>query len=355
MLALIARIADNDSLTHRIAILEQELQLLKEKVALSNDIISQSNDTICNELTATNNYFTTTSIIVAIMAVVLGVYLTYIANKVKKTRDNAREQITEATALLKQISEKETSIGRIEENILRMQQDVKNLDRNIRTDISGISELIRKEDTAALLDRLVEIPEDIDNVSNMLLARDIDQALFPKMKQAYIKFKSSDEFENDKMQYHLLFFQHFCGSTMCDDELSGELRSSMEDCFERAFSIDMTRSTGDLVQKLADHPDKDKAITILTDYISRVESSKHAANKEIYKIITEGTPNATLKTIWGNLSGREPRPVNFGKQFIRHFSPNDDPAFVHTVALSLGLSHEHHITTPTEPEEDNNE
>lgn len=74
-------------------------------------------------------------------------------------------------------------------------------------------------------------------------------------------------------------------------------------------------------------------------YEVRVCQTRPTVNKEIYKIITEGISNDMLKTIWSNLSGREPKPVNFGKQLIRHFSPNHDPAFVQTVTIAL--CHEH--------------
>lgn len=49
-----------------------------------------------------------------------------------------------------------------------MRRDVENLDHNIRTDDRGISDFFRKEDTAALLYRLVDIPEDIVNISQQL-------------------------------------------------------------------------------------------------------------------------------------------------------------------------------------------
>lgn len=339
MVVLGAEIVRIDSLQNHIAGLEQKLQLLQEKVALSNDIISQSNASICNQLTATENYFAVGSIVVAVIAVILGAYITYLTYKVKKISDTTDKKIEQVTELLTKIGEKEQNIKAIESNIGRMQADVENLDRNIRTDIRGISDLFRKEDTAALFDRLVEIPEDIVNIRNMLLSREIDQSLFPKMKEAYINLKGRDEFDKYKQSYLLLMFQHFLGSTVCDDELTQDLRVFLPICMRSAWSVDMLRSTYDIVQKLATYPDKEKATTILTDYILKVEESKHAKNKEIYKIITEGSTDDTLKAIWEILSTNTPKPEHFGKQLIIHFSPSHDPDFVRKVSIDIGLSY----------------
>lgn len=320
--------------------MEEKVQLLQEKVNLSNDIISQSNDTICNELTAASDYFASGSVMIAIIAVILGIYLTHLTKKVKNIQEEASAKIEYTKKLLDQITEKETKISEIENHISQMSLDVENLDHNIRTDVRGISDLFRKEDTAALLDRLIVIPEDIVNVSHQLTSRDIEKALFPKMKEAYRNLKKSDEYDNCRGYYHLLFFQHFFGDAICDDEISSSLTDSIPDCIHNAWAVDMCRSTYNLVQKLTDKPNPQRDISILSEYITQVESSRHANNKEIYEIITRDISNDTLKNIWSNLSNREPKPVNFGKQLIRYFSPNNDPAFVRSVALALGLSHE---------------
>lgn len=97
--------------------MEEKVRLLQEKVNLSNDIISQSNDTICNELTASGDYFASGSVMIAIIVVILGLYLTHLTKKVKSIQVDASVKIEETKKLLQQITEKESNISEIEDHI----------------------------------------------------------------------------------------------------------------------------------------------------------------------------------------------------------------------------------------------
>lgn len=125
------------------------------------------------------------------------------------------------------------------------------------------------------------------------------------MKESYRNLKKSDEYDNCKDYYHLMSFQHFFGDAICDEEFSSSLSDSVPACIQNAWAVDMYRSTYNLVQKLADQPNPQRDVSILSEYITQVESSKHAYNKEIYKIIIRDISNDILKNIWSNLSNRE--------------------------------------------------
>ena len=86
------------------------------------------------------------------------------------------------------------------------------LDKKIHSDLAGLYKDLRKEETNALLERLIIEPQDIDNLCTILCARDIDEKGYEKLRTAYLKMKEMltesiiENVVNDCSEHYLVLF-----------------------------------------------------------------------------------------------------------------------------------------------------
>ena len=133
-------------------------QLTDKAVEQLSTVIEISNSSIGNALSATNTFIAIAALIVAVAAIVLGVYVYKMERKIKDMKDA--------------VSEKE--------------EEVKKLTDQINNDINGLFDRIRREDTKAYLKRLEEVPRDITNIGQLLLARPFADEDYAALKRAYL-------------------------------------------------------------------------------------------------------------------------------------------------------------------------
>ena len=86
-------------------------------------------------------------------------------------------------------------------------------DKKIHENLSALYKDLRKEETNALLDRLVLEPKDISNLIRILFARELESDAYLKLKEAFLKLKGEElndvELVGYEQSYMCLFFQHF--------------------------------------------------------------------------------------------------------------------------------------------------
>ena len=109
------------------------------------------------------------------------------------------------------------------EKIDKIAKTTEDLDKKIHSDITGLYNDLRKEETKTLFQRIVKEPLDIDNLGQLLLAREVEPEIFPLLKQAFLKVPETPivedkiDLENGvfrinpdtKNSFMLQFFQHF--------------------------------------------------------------------------------------------------------------------------------------------------
>ena len=122
----------------------QYLQNINDNVDAVLRIVDVSNSTIANEISAINTMLVAFTIVFGVVGVLLGVYISWLQKKVSKMSDNIAEK---------------------EQKIISLANTVEETDRKIHTDIAGLYEDLRKEETMTLLRRLEEEPIDISNLS----------------------------------------------------------------------------------------------------------------------------------------------------------------------------------------------
>lgn len=181
-----------------IELLRNNVEILGSQVTSLKDLLSHSNDTIANEIAISDRFLSIASIVFALTALLIGVYITWCSNKMDKMKKSVEQK---------------------ERDIIRLKEIVESTNRQIQDDIHGVYERLRLEDTNTLIERLRQVPEDISNIINLLLSRDLPETSFSILREAYDKVDKPAYIK----KYFVLFFQHFADRILKDSKLRSYL------------------------------------------------------------------------------------------------------------------------------------
>lgn len=267
--------------------LQCELTMLQAKTDMLTGIIETSNNSIANQLSAANILLAFIAIALTIGGAILGFYI--------------RRKKLEVEEMVKMVDEKKKTVDGIA-------QTTKELDDQINCNVKELYNKLRKEETNALLDRLVLEPRDISNLIRLLLARDLDDDGFAKVREAYLKLGNEPEEEPDSEMgfirlgasnsedYILLFFQHYCNQAVKDDLIRPELVKSFAENSNKAFKRDIIKSTIDLCRALTDETSTFNKEEVLTSYLKALNSCKFKNLEELRNILEQNiTPQSLLE------------------------------------------------------------
>lgn len=150
--------------------LTRQVENLSYLVETQKEIIGQEQSAIENSLNGTTLRIDIFAIVLAVAGIILGVY---ISRKEKSMKE-----------LLAQVE-------KLEERTSKTKDEIVELNDNINSDIEGLYDRLKKEETASLFRRLVEVPWDISNIGTLLLARKVDISNFKYLTLAYRNLKNS--------------------------------------------------------------------------------------------------------------------------------------------------------------------
>ena len=220
-----------------------KIELIEAKMSCLNDLVNSSNDIIANEIAVSDRYWSIASAILCILCLILGIYIAWCSRKVERLK---------------------LSVEQKEQDVIRLKDIIDDTNQMIQHDLSGLYQKLRTEETNTLLRRLVEVPEDVSNVQNLLLSRDLPSDAFPKLKEAFNSIKKEDEsYYND---YLLLFFQHFAGQSLLDDRIRACITNALGYLVGCAFKNDIIKSTKDIVGAIAEMPYEDGKAFVVAYY-----------------------------------------------------------------------------------------
>lgn len=256
-----------DSLQSCVDSLQAKLDALQYKTDFLSNVIETANDGVSNQLSATNNFLALVGVIVTIGAIWLGIII--------EKRKHQIEKIAET------VDGKKKDV----ESLAKATED---LNKKIHSDITGLYNDLRKEETKTLFKRLVKEPLDIDNLGQLLLAREVDSENFPLLKQAFLKWlelpKNEEKIdfdngmfrlESDKNKsYMLQFFQHFFYQSVKDDDIRPAFVENFKNVFDNAFESDIIRATEGLCKSLTDEDSKFDKEDVLTEFLKAINMSK---------------------------------------------------------------------------------
>lgn len=275
--------SNNQEILHRTICMQDRQGLVEQKVDNLFDIISISNGSINNSLSSTNSLLTIVSIIISVIAAVLAIYVTYLERKIKHMKDAVTQKEIEVRSLVDEIND----------------------------NINELYVKIRRKDTKTMLQRLVDVPDDISNLIEILLSRNLEKEDFLTLKKAYQSLvnkgrdKDNPGFGRQSLgdEYLLLFFQHFVGLAVEDDYLKDKIVAYFNTGMNCAFDNDIIKVITDLGEVLSNKESKIDRRIILSELIKVLKTSYNTNDHPEYldmlkdKIKDETLWEEALKTI----------------------------------------------------------
>lgn len=209
-----------------IELLRNNVEILENQVNNLKGLLSHSNDTIANEIAISDRFLSIASFVFALTALLIGVYITWCSNKMDKMKKSVEQK---------------------EQDIIRLKEIVESTNRQIQDDIHGVYERLRLEETNTLIERLRQVPEDISNIINLLLSRDLPETSFSILREAYDKVDNPAYIKD----YFMLFFQHFADRILKDLKLRSYLIENINELVQYAFKNDIIKTTDDIVNSMS--------------------------------------------------------------------------------------------------------
>lgn len=125
------------------------------------------------------------------------------------------------------------------EKIKKMKEIVEDTRRYIDEHNRQLFVQIKRDETVELLNRLIDVPEDISNISPLLFSRDLLEEDYIYLKAAYYNIGNHD-LRTDKGLYITLFMQHFPYQCLKDIDLKTEMISNINVCeLDNMFNRDI--------------------------------------------------------------------------------------------------------------------
>lgn len=269
-----------DSLRVEIDSLQLKFNVLQSKTESLYGIVETTNDGVNNQLASATILLEIIAILIVIVGGIIGYYINY-----------KKKQIEDIASL---VEGKKQAVD-------RMARETEILDTKIRHNMSDLYKDLRKEETNALLERLVLEPQDVENLGTALCARDIDEAGYVKLRTAYFKMKkmleegSQENVVRDYSEYYIvLFYQHFFYKALNDDEISPEFENYYGEIFSRAYKRDMIKSTIDLCKALSEETSTFNKELVLVTYLKALNSSQFSELAELKNIFEQNIYPQTL-------------------------------------------------------------
>lgn len=290
--------AHADSLQREVDLLQAKLDELQSKTEFLSNVVETANDGISNQLSAANN-------LLALVAVLMGVFGIWLGIYIAKKKDQIDIMASTVDAKKKTVEQLAEVVDRKKEKVDEIARSTEELDKKIHGDLTGLYKDLRKEETNTILDRLIQEPFDICNVSELLLARKIESTGFPKLKEAFLKMLKEwegEKPENIDKTYHLryvvLFFQHFFYEAIIDEDVAPYMKEFLRESCQAAFKRDILKSTTELCRAVSSEKAKFNKEDVLLEFLIALNQSRYSNFKELRRIMEDNIiPNELLLSV----------------------------------------------------------
>lgn len=206
------------------------------------------------------------------------------------------------------ISHAERKIKRMEKTVSEKEDKISKLEQLINNNIDSLFERVRRSDTIFLLERLLKIPQDIVNVEQLLLTRDLIPEDFIKLKDAYNKLCSQkQEKEISALGKHsfgelymFVFFQHFLGESILDNSLRDAVMKSFVIMLDCSFKNDVEKAAVSLSHALSNKTGYVDRAEVLYCFRRALNTSKFAEDSSLSYLIKRELNDDSLWIIVDN-------------------------------------------------------
>ena len=169
--------------------------------------------------------FTVFGIFIGIVGIILGIFIEKKYKQVGQIKSDNEDLLKKA---------------------IQTKNEVEQINSDINNNISEVYKKFKREETVNFLNRLVKVPQDISNVCDLLLSRELEKEDFDKLKIAYLKLdtlKDTNSLTEPKSNYKILFFQHFFVQSMQNKEIKQDIINFIPEGIECSFENDIENTT----------------------------------------------------------------------------------------------------------------
>nr|WP_315158092.1 hypothetical protein [uncultured Flavobacterium sp.] len=279
-----------ENLKAKLDDLERKLEYQSNQINSQAGMLDTAFDGVSTELGASSNSISMFSIIIAILSIGLGLYITKIEKSIKTMVEDSE------TLMQKNIE---------------IKKNVEALSDKITKDSGGLYKIIRNEESNHLLDRLISVPEDILNLFYSIASRDLEEQHFFKLKEAYLQIKDDDAYSED---YLTLLFQHFTGLSLLDEDIRLEFLNNIKVSLKNSFKSDIVKSSKDFFDTIVEQ-EIDNYKSEINKFVEGICESTFSDREEIYFQINNSVNSRELKfNIYKNIDVK-PETLIFRKKF----------------------------------------
>lgn len=334
---------------HDMLILQKEVEVCEKSLRCIDENVDRTNESISNQIAASSHTIQVWGWVIAVIAIVVTILMSILgvryARYINKLRKNIALLSSDAKRKHQQMKDLSDKMDETQQKILTQQNDIQTILDTTEQKINELQELFsdiqknsqkiyeksKREETIALLNRLEEIPEDIENVSENLLARDLEESDFPQLLKAYRNLISrslelsnlstaaglrmnDSKFSRLEESYLLLFAQHFMGLSILDSEVRDLLRSRFflffNECF---FRNDAEKSTRDFKKGILSIDEVRLQMDLMVEYVNAITKSRYSRLAELYKTLLSDLSEEQLTEIWNAIASQNPQATIFAQ------------------------------------------
>lgn len=332
---------------HLIESTQNELMIFEKELEYIYKHTENANEDISNLISASSHIIQVWGWVISAIAILLsifGVAFAFVTNKLRKNiallTSQAMSQLKQAEIGTTEIAEQQAKISIQQEEIKKMQssteakiQELQNIYSNIQENSQEIYRKLRREETIALLERLENVPDDIVNIADIMLARDLEESDFSKLFNAYQKLiirytelynahsvaeirKNNSLFAELEGSYSLQFAQHFMGQSILKPEIRDLVCPRFFVFFNKCFfRNDAEKSTKDFKKGVLLLDNIQQQIEISAEFIDAIAKSRYSRLTELYQTLLSDLNEKQLKGIWDAVSIKNSNAVFFANTF----------------------------------------
>ncbi len=278
-----------ESLTRDVQKLHEDQIRTSESLRTQKSLIETTFNGVSTQLSASSIFVGIFGIVIAVFSIGLSIYVSRISRNI--------QNISKDNEIL------------LQKNI-DIKSDVESLSEKITKDSTDLYTIIRNEESNHILQRLIEVPEDMGNVFPLLASRDLELSHYSQLKEAYNQL--DDEFI--KSSYLILFFQHFAGTTIIDSDLSEDLLKNLGECIQSSFKNDIVNASNHFFRKIVDQGIQDYKIAI-NKFVKEFSKSKFSELEDVYMTIYSSMTSKNQLFEFYNLVDRNDETLKFRSKF----------------------------------------
>lgn len=269
--------------------LEKKLQYQTDQINSQAGMLDTAFDGVSAEISASSNYIGLFGIVITLISIGIGWYVTRIEKSIESMNKDS-EQLTERNISIK--------------------QSVEALSEKITNDSKGLYNIIRNEESNHLLDRLIFVPEDIDNLFFSIAARDLEPDHYSKLKEAYIQVIDDPNFN---VNYSTLMLQHFSSFWPFDTDVKDNVIANFDKTFSHSYKNDILKSSKDFFAQMS-KVDLDNYKEEINAFINAFCKTTFCNDDSVYSVIDQALESKNSKFKLYNLIDKIEQTLTFRKK-----------------------------------------